>query len=330
MRFTLDNDGLLLRLVCWQAVDPQPGLKRDRQTSETEVPLDSGRGTGSPFVVRGRGTFVTKAPCARKESELGKKSAMKRAAREAAATPNRPAVSFGPSSSTDAEAILELSRTRLPVAVPLIERYAAGEPSPFDPVVAHGLLLEFTVARIDGDFVGYAYKQPFPRPGGQGYEPEVANLVFLAADATRSGIGIGAGLLHECAVRAKAAKAKLITAHVPTEAVSLYERAGWTVLEAARGFAWQLPGGLLYGDYPKADLPFPHLAYKQLGPIAYKFEFVNDGSAPVHQAALELWRQLLAQEIDKRLVSDVARQQIAISLQMSGRFGSGGTGVRPE
>ncbi|MCR2791694.1 GNAT family N-acetyltransferase [Microbacterium sp. zg.Y625] len=259
---------------------------------------------------------------------MGKQSARKRAAREAAASPQRPTVVFGPSAPADAEAILDLSRTRLPVALPLIERYAEGRPSPFEPRVARELLLEFSVARIDGRVVGYAYKQPFPRPGGQGYEPEVANLVFLAANVGRSGLGIGNGLLRECAVRAKATGAKLITAHVPTEAITLYERAGWTVLAADRGLAWQLPGGILYGDYPKAALPFPHLAYKQLGQISYAFDFANDGSAPVHQATQELRRQVRAGEIDERMVSDIARRQIAISAQIGTSFGPGATPVR--
>jgi GNAT superfamily N-acetyltransferase len=211
------------------------------------------------------------------------------------------------------DSLLQLARARLPVAVDLLEGVRdAGVPL-LRPDMAARFHYSCSLARLTDQTVGFAWVAPFELPGGQGRHPGVANLTYLVADEAHSGKQIGQKLLLHAAARRKAMGAHMIIAHIPSEARSLYERAGWTVLAPERGLAWQAPGGILLADYSTSGPPFVHFAYKQLGELAYQFTFEHIGAPPVGRAAAALLMGSYEGNVDRSRMSLQAIQQVAMA-----------------
>ncbi len=106
--------------------------------------------------------------------------------------------------------------------------------------------------------------------------------------------------------------ARVVIANIPARALSLYERSGWTVLPPERGYAWQAPDGLLLAEYAAGGPPFVHLAYKQLGTLAYSFTFDHINAPPIGRASAALMMGNYEGNVDESKLSVLARQQLAV------------------
>lgn len=217
------------------------------------------------------------------------------------------------------DALIELADGRLDDAAVMLRAAKAGSMPVLNPDLVKVHRSSWSVARIGGKPVGFATGIPMQLPGKQGLHDTVATLNFLVVDEAHSGKGIGARLIQHVSARRRTRGARLMIAHIPAAARTLYEREGWTVLEPELGLAWQLENDMFLADYANSGAPYVHFAYKAFEPFAYSFEFEHHDGPPVGVATRELVRRVKAGEIDGNRLSSDAVDQIRVAAA-SGMF----------